>query len=603
MRGARRSLLLAAAAACLPACGIGADSGPDGGGGDNDGGVECTAFISFDPPAPTASTSRPVRVNATVLGARAVLDYAWSVSFKGASVATMSAQPDGSAITFPAILPGVYSVRLQLGGTSGCPTVQEQLNVRAVGARQERMRLRITPPASAGVPPTETLVDVYGGAEFTLHTISLDRGRATAATVQGGAAGVPAYLRLMPVTGRAAAVEAYTDGAGGFAARVLDQPHDVLVVPTAPDRAPQLVRDWSPAGPDLPVVAGAAVGGTVTGPGGPLAGAKVQLKVLARLQLGGQLETVEIPSTIATTDAAGAFSLRAEPVQGAEIEVDVTPPDGSGLPRLLAQAPFAASLQIAYAASPAPRNLQGTIVQRQGGTPVAGAKVVVVGSQAAAGTVTPAGGSPVSAVGMVRVAGATSGAGALPVMRVPPWQLSAVVELTPSDHPVAAIDLTSGTPASMTVNPATSKPTQLQRPGGAAIDGAVLDAIPAGDLAQAGVASAIRARADAGGQLSVSLSDGARYDLRIHDPIFGRGAPRVVAGVTSATIAAGYALRPALTATGKLALAGSPAPLAGASIQVLCITCPGLERSRPLAEATSRADGSFTLVVPDPGTN
>jgi hypothetical protein len=122
-----------------------------------------------------------------------------------------------------------------------------------------------------------------------------------------------------------------------------------------------------------------------------------------------------------------------------------------------------------------------------------------------------------------------------------------------------------------------------------------------GELAQAGVTSSIRARSGAGGQLSASLAAGGRYDLRVHDPVLARGAPRIARDATAQSIAASYALEPGLIATGTLLLQGSP--IGGAAVQILCVQCTGLDRSRPLAEGTSRPDGSFTLAVPDPGTN
>jgi hypothetical protein len=285
------------------------------------------------------------------------------------------------------------------------------------------------------------------------------------------------------------------------------------------------------------------------------------------------------------------------------VAVDVTPPDGSGLPRLLAQAPAFAldqSFQISYAAL-ALRDLAGATIRRQG-APIAGAKVVLVGSLAGIGTVTA--GATASASGVVRIAATANGAGVLPATLAPARPLSAVVEAAPNDHAVAAIDLTTGAPAAIDAPPAAAIATELRASDGLTpIAGAVLDAVPAGALALAGVTSSIRARAGPGGQLAASLAAGGRYDLRVHDPVLARGAPRLVPDATAQTIAASYALRPALTATGKLLLQGSPTPIGGAAVQLLCSQCTGLERDRPLAEATSDPAGAFTLVVPDPGTN
>jgi len=585
----------ALAAAWLAACAGNVDSGgDDGNGNDGGGGTSCSTFVTFDPASPIASPTTVVRANAGVQGAAGVLDYRWSVTFQNGPVAYSLAQADRSAISFPAPVPGVYTVWLDVGAASACPTALAPLNVLAPGAKQAQLRLQVTPPASAGVPPFEKLVTVLGGASFSLGTLALDPGLTAMAAVQGAGGGVASYLRLMPVAAREAAVETFTDFAGAFTARVLSQPHDVLVIPAVAGYAPRLVRDWSPSGATIAVGAGATVTGTVRGPGSaPLAGARVQLKI-------GQ-----VPSTIGVTDGSGAFALLAEPAPGAVISVDVAPPAGSGLPRLLAQSStaldLAQPLQIGYSASLALRDLGGSMVRRQG-APLAGAKVVVVGSLSAAGTVT-AGATAVSAAGLVQIAATASGAGALPPTLAPAGALSAVIEVAANDHAVAAIDLTSPAPVSIDAPPEVAIATQLRRPDGTPIADAVLDAAPTGALALAGVTSSVRARSGAGGAVAARLAAGGHYDLRVHDPVLGRGAPLLALDATAQTIAASYALRPALTATGKLVLQGSPAPVGGAAVQFLCSLCSGLDRSRPIAEGTSLPDGTFTLLVPDPGTN
>lgn len=580
----------ALAAGCLAACGLGA---ADGGGDSPDGGVECTTFVAFEPMSPVASPTTVVRANAGVQGAPGVLDFAWIATFQGVQIATSPAQADNSAILFPATAPGVYAVQLEVRGAAACPTAQAALNVTAPGAHQAQLRLRITPPASANVPAFEKPVTVLGGAGFTFGTLALDPGVVASSAVQGSTSGVAAYLRLMPVAAREAAVEVFAGGGGIFSARVLSQPHDVLVIPDVSGHAPRLVRDWQPSAQPISVGPGVIVTGTVRGPGGaPLAGAKVQLKIGI------------VPSTLGVTDAAGAFSLRAEPMPGAAIAVDVTPPAVSGLPRLLAQSATLFDLgqpfEIGYAAL-ALRDLGGAVIRRQG-APIAGAKVVLVGNLVAAGTVT-AGAASASAAGLVQIAATAGGTGALPATLAPARALSAVIEAAPNDHAVAAIDLTASVPASIDAPPAVVVTTLLRRPGGTPVAEAVLDAAPVGALALAGVTSVTRARSGAGGQLSASLAAGGHYDLRIHDPALGRGAPLLAPDATAQTIAPSYTLQPALTAIGKLTAQGSPTPIGGAAVQLLCSACTGLERSRPLAEATSRPDGSFTLVVPDPGTN
>lgn len=579
----RRSLLAPGrCAALLAAAWLGACAGDAG-----DGGVgECSMFIAFEalPGSPPM-----VRADAHVMGA-VVFQYTWKVTHAGSGPVTHTpAQLDGSAIVFSAHQPGEYVVRFDVDDDN-CVTAESTFFQMGPGGAELDLRLRVVPPASASMPPYEKSITVFGGAPtWPLGRLALEPGKAVSAVVQSGATRVPAFLRLMPVTGKGAAVELFTDGAGQFGARLLDLPHEVLVIPTVPGYAPQLVSGFVPGAPAINVVAGNVASGTVLGPtGAPLAGAKVQLEI------GG------IPSTLATTAADGTFSLRTVAPPGATVSVDVAPPAGSGLPRLLArEVDLPASLQIRYA-SIAMRDLAGATIRR-GGTPIPGARVVVVGELPSAGTVS---GSALPVDGTVRIAVTAGSNGALPAAFAPARLLSAVVEAAPNDHAVAAIDLTAGTPATIDAPPAVSVSTRLRLWDDATpAPDAVLDAFPIGPLAWAGVTSSVRARAGGGGQLTASLASGGRYQLWIHDPVLGRGALRVLEDVPVQAVAASYTLQKGLAVTGKLELQGpSEAPIGGAAVQLLCAQCGGLDRDRPLAESTSRPDGSFSLVIADPGT-
>ena len=127
-----------------------------------------------------------------------------------------------------------------------------------------------------------------------------------------------------------------------------------------------------------------------------------------------------------------------------------------------------------------------------------------------------------------------------------------------------------------------------------------MDLVPVGALALAG-APPLRVESQTAGALSLLVAAGGHYALRLSDP-GGRGAPLVIADVTAATIAASYTLGARLSLSGSLVLSGNPQPVAGASVQILCASCTGIERSRPIAEGVSNAAGDFSVAVPDPGT-
>ena len=64
---------------------------------------------------------------------------------------------------------------------------------------------------------------------------------------------------------------------------------------------------------------------------------------------------------------------------------------------------------------------------------------------------------------------------------------------------------------------------------------------------------------------------------------------------------------PEILARGKVRVQGTllldgKLALSGASVQLMCNACTGLDAALPLAGAASDATGRFTLAVPDPGT-
>jgi hypothetical protein len=233
------------------------------------------------------------------------------------------------------------------------------------------------------------------------------------------------------------------------------------------------------------------------------------------------------------------------------------------------------------------------VVRRQG-APVAGATVTVVGSLAAAAI-----GALASATGEVRITASTDGSGALPAMLVPAIPLSAVVTVGPGDLAVAALDTTGGVPASLDAPPMQAIVSAVFDPAGVRLPRAVLDLVPTGALAMTS-AAALHVTANDAGTVTATLAAGGHYDLRFHDPD-GRAAPVVVPDRVVATIATSYHLPTALQVQGTVKLGGTQ-PLPGAAVQVLCDSCIGIERAKPIAEAVTDDAGRFTLAVPDPGT-
>lgn len=590
MTGAR--VAHGALALALASCASTADSAatPPGDGGSGAPGAPCAAAIDVAQPVPAGAPGATLHATARPADLTPSL-YAWQVQFDGAPI-DFQRSADGAAIDVAVERPGVYILGLHI---ADCTPAFVPVNVEAPGARIQTVRLQVVPPLGVAVPPLELFRDVKGGADVDLGAISALSGRLIQAVVLGPAGGgVPAYLQFSPAGAPDAIIEAFSDASGIAGVQLLPGPgpYTVLVVPSVAGLAPRRVLNWSP-GAVLRVDAGATVSGTVVGPGvsgpadAPLAGATV------RLVSDG------VPSTLAVTAVDGRFALHAVP--GGSVTVEVTPPDDSGLPRLSATAGFAlgAPVEVRYAANLGRVDLAGTVVRRKGAA-VAGARVVVVGGLVTAGAVTA--GVLAIATGQVRIAATANAAGALPRTLVPSAALSAVIEVAPGDRAVTPLDTTGGAPATLDA-PAmqliTTAVTAMTDGNAGGLPGALIDLVPTGALAMA-AAPMLRLVAGDAGALAAALPSGGHYQLRFQDPQ-GRGAPLVVADRAITAIASSYVLPVAIRIQGTLQRDGKLA-LPGASVQLMCSVCAGLDAALPLAEAASDATGRFTLTVPDPGT-
>jgi len=551
--------------------------------------MPCPLELRFNPPLPTADPTQ--RITASLVGdAHNIQILGWSVTLGATDVAIHDSQPDHASIDFVAPAPGVYTVALQISDSAlGCTRSSRMLNVGAPGAKVSHVRVRISPPADLAVSAFEQTQTIAGGASADLGTIVLDSGVPVIPRVVGAAGGVPAYVRFTPNGTRNAVVEAFADSTGQVRTRLADDDYTVLVVPSAGGDIPHQFASWSSvAGGDFSVLGGVPITGTVLDPAGAgLADATVQLTVDG------------VPSTVATTDGKGEFSLQAESTGGA-VTVEVTPPASAGLPRLAARSSsfdLTQRVRVEYATNLVRRSLAGVHVTR-GGARVADAAVMVVGALSAVGTVTA--GTSSTARGDVRIAAVADATGTLPAQQVPAAALSAVVTVAPGDLAVAALDTTTAMPGVLDAPAMQVIATAATGLDGSKLSGAVLDLVPSGALALA-AASPLHLIADGNGAFTAAIAAGGHYDLRFFDPQ-GRAGPLVQADRVATTIERnGYPLPKVLGISGTVRFAGSQA-LANASIQILCVDCTGVERAKPIAEGTTDDSGRFTLAVPDPGT-
>ncbi len=560
----------------LIAAGCGAS---DAGIGPNDAGNNCTVFISFDPPAPTLGMS--VRAIANVANVNGLPAFEWTVKRHdtNADVSFTPGAANDSAVIFDPPVAGAYDVAVNLTMSSNaCPFAQAQVNVLNDNTPGTKYRLRVL---ASGAPPQEKTIQIPKGlTSYAFGGDALAAGTPITAMVTHGAARMPAYVRITPMPAPDESIEAYSDGMGVFHATVTSDLQTVLVIPASTTLAPRTFTTDFSTSQAFDVDAGAAISGIVKAPGGTgLAGAHVQLTV------GG------VPSTLAQTAADGTFTVQAvTPTPSAsDIAIDVTPPSASGLPRLSASGTFDAtkSFSIAYA-SLTLRDLAGAQVMR-GAAAVPNATVTLVGTVSGAGQIN-VNGTMASATGAIHVTAMTNASGILPSLKAPALGVSAVIQVAAGDLAVASVDLSTAPPATIQALANVMARPEVDDFNNQPLAGVTVDAVPVGDLALAG-AQPIRATSDVNGAVAFALAAGGKYDFRLHDPQT-RVAPSVVANVASASVPASLAMLAATIVSGDVEINGS-GPAANAVVQLLCFSCGGVERTRPIVEVTTDASGHY----------
>ena len=542
----------------------------------------CDVTLTYTPAMPLAGSDTEIRVTSTISHAQGTLTYRWAVDMNG-PVTFHDAQSDHSEITFTAIDPGVYHVTLDVSPSSGgfCPQAGANVNV-LTDLTSLKARLHVTPPQSAGAPLVDRPLTIHHATDYDMGPVVLEPGTIASGVVRSGPTAIPAYLQFTPQGMPGAMVEAFTTNAGGFTVRLLDQPHDVVVIPMIAGYAPQRLS-YTPGSTLISISTGQTLTGTVRQGATKIANAKVQLTIAG------------VPTTLATTDANGTFTTLGVPVSGATVKVEVTPVTTSGLPRLESTAMFdvTSSIDVNYMPMTL-RNLQGIPVRRNGNAQ-ASKKVAIVGSIGNAGTIT-AGAAVMGATGYLRIFTTTDATGVLPSQLVPAGPLSAVTTIAPNDLAVGVADFSAGVPAQITA----SDPLAVSMDAKGGVDpvpGAVLDLVPTGALALAG-AGPLHFTADGTGHLATLVPGGGTFEMWWSDPA-GVRASLVLGSVTP--FSGPYDLPKAVYITGDLTVTGSTNPVVGASVQVLCDACTGFQKLRPIADAASDPHGSFSLAVPDPG--
>lgn len=369
MRGARRPsavwgalfAALAAGSGCAGSVGSSGSSDPGAGGAGQPGNpgmgpggapvnelcrIDLTAAspLSFDGLSAGPDAVLKVRGDVTGTLIAATYRFEWTVVFAdGTLVPFTKPTPAENLIQFSLDQPGSYTVLARLDGGRLCQG-ERTVVVARTGARLRSFRFRATPPAGVRLPAQDVFIQVLGGTPSGGNRLQVARGIEVVLEVRRAEDGVfiPAYVRVTDDVG------VVFEGRSGRSGQVLiahlpTGVYQTLVVPDG-DIAPLLLPPMSATqlsqmtSQGLTLDAGIAVDGVVqNADGSPLPDSKVILRA-------GTLA-----STLAVTDAKGAFRLRARPGQFAGT---VSPPVALGMMR--AEVPVTTGVTIPDAASTPP---------------------------------------------------------------------------------------------------------------------------------------------------------------------------------------------------------------------------------------------------------
>jgi hypothetical protein len=601
----------------------GSGGGTGAGGSPTDAAAHCQVNIlpviptSFD--GLTAAAGARLRVSGDVTGLPpGNFTWVWTATFAdGTPVPVTMVGVTPSLVEMPIDQPGSYTIEVMLDGSLPCEGRRTVVAARA-GGKLASFRFRFVPP-SDGDPVQEQEVQVVGGTPSGGNVIVLEAGTLVPIDTRDATTGqpAPAYVRFTdPSSGLVFETRAGTS-AGAAEVRLPSATFQVLVVPDG-DLAPTLLAGKRPsdlAGMGaLALARGEPVSGTVSDAHGPVAGAHVVLRAGA------------LPSTMATTGAAGTFTLHA--AAGSTYAATVTVPlagaasagagaaDGGvgtdpGAPMLDAMLPDTDGISVPQG------GVAGVDVTIGNYTPAAlDLKLMSAQGSVEAGTHALVKSLAVDGLVMFAVGGQTRPASTYARADLVP---AADGSLSAANLPPAAYDVTvvpgpdmpdAITATALTLPLTGTTPQALPLSQKVSMSGRLLPTVSAGNIALTAIDRtgdlpfAIPGATGADGMFAIAVSPNRKYALLARPGPNGALAPAVFTPIdTSMPIS--EQMPPALLYAGQVrdhsAVNGSPSTL----VQVFCLegTAGCNDPSTALAETVTASDGTFSLSLPDPGTN
>ncbi len=550
------------------------------------------------------------------------LDWRWSVFRSGVAVSFTVAPGNPASISIPIDVAGVYQIRV-----TASDLCQGTIFANSVTATERRTPyfVRVLPPPEAQSLPFEELLEIGGGLPPSkdFHLQGGTRIKIDPRNDKGIA--VPSYIRITPRTSTFV-IEGYSGLQGGLVRQVAAvTTHDILVVPTEPLPPRNFVGLTLAAIGIEPftMAPGIAVRGNIRHNGQPVANARLLFR-----QQG-------VPSTLGTTDTNGGYAIDALPGRHALV---LEPTAESGLPQIaLSEAagvvfPVNApgvQIDLEFATLPTAA-LTLSVRTPDGTTAVRGARVHLATASPlpSVATLTVNLGTPVAvagnvvrqlesdAFGVVRFVGLPR---ATYVLRIVPPAGSASSGTT---HVNLSVDLTGGDVERGNVSLGTRiKATGTLLPAARAVGVRVLAMPIASDRFSIlpdvdPLANTVSTVVGSNGQFTLSLSPNQPYRFFAH-PALGKeiDLPRTHLGdqlIGSSPVALDpWTLPTGLVFSGRI-YDPRQQLLTRTVLQIYCVgnnsTCvnllsPNIGNALPVGEALTDSQGTFSIVLPDPGSS
>ncbi len=598
------------------------DAGADAPG---DAAVGCRlSIVPVAPPSYTGVEAGPgarMRVQGTVSGAYTQpVTWQWTVNFGTSSAPIVPTPIDtttgGATVEFPIEVVGRYQIIAQLAGQPACHTLQV-IDTVAPGPTTYVLRATAT-----GFPIQDQRImlaptDPQQVANWQLQTGAAANLSPQRADLNGGS--LASYVRI---TDPVSTLSIDGDSTKGpVVAPLLQVAYDVLIVPSEP-YAPDLVHGTPNQWPQpLQLDHGVMVTATTFDRGGnAVAGAHL---VLRRESL-----PVTLPSTVGVSDGNGAATLWARP---GTLAAYIEPPDGSGLPSAAVGAgsdpttdpgilldPGVSSLDLAMTWDQVTSAALSIRVLGPGGAPVGAGARVRATSQAVAARVGqlvahPAGGVAVTLqatgntdVEVVTDASSTAVFAALPVGDY----VVTVVPASASGAPSASTPAITTTTVTLAASGLSRDVTLSIK---STIGGMLLPVsdspgtqVTAIDRSAAAPGTVVSATVGADGTYQLFVDPGRSYELLVQPPAgVSRGRAILASSASDMTPALSTATLPIVHPLSGKILGPNGAGAGGVLMQVFCpsTSTKCLDATFPLAEAVTRSDGTFILLLPDPPGN